>query len=175
MKEKMFKKILFPTDFSDASRKAMEYIKELKESGTEEIVLLNVIRPQYYYLSEDSFIKDVKGPVEELKKEARQKLIALATELQEGGFKVKAVLAMGIPFSKILEVAQKEEVSSIFLGSQRKSLLKKIFLGSVSEAVTRKSEHPVFIIKDDSHLKRSQKKLTETESRIPWRIFSESN
>ena len=57
MKEKMFRKVLFPTDFSVVSRKALEYVKELKELGTEEIVLLNVIRNQYSYLSEDSYHK----------------------------------------------------------------------------------------------------------------------
>jgi nucleotide-binding universal stress UspA family protein len=172
MKEKMFRKVLFPTDFSAVSRKALEYVKELKELGTEEIVLLNVIKNQYYYLSEDSFLKDLEGPVEELKKEVKEKLIPIAYELQERGFKVKAVIAGGVPFSKILEVAQKEKVSSIVLGSQGKGILKKIFLGSVSEAVVRGSKHPVFVIKNDSPVIEGQKELPETEDRVPWRIFN---
>jgi nucleotide-binding universal stress UspA family protein len=172
MKEKMFKKVLFPTDFSAVSRKALEYVKELKELGTEEIVLLNVIKNQYYYLSEDSFLKDLEGPVEELKKEAKGKLITIASELQERGFKVKAVIAAGVPFSKILEVAQKEKVSSIILGSQGKGFLKKILFGSVSEAVVRGSKYPVFVIKDDCLLIEGQKEWPETEDRVPWRIFN---
>jgi hypothetical protein len=30
---KMFEKILYPTDFSDVSRKALDYIKTLKNAG----------------------------------------------------------------------------------------------------------------------------------------------
>jgi len=30
----MFKKILYPTDFSDVSQKALDYIKQLKETGS---------------------------------------------------------------------------------------------------------------------------------------------
>ena len=39
----MLDKILFPTDFSDASKKAMGYIKQLKQAGTKEVIVLHVI------------------------------------------------------------------------------------------------------------------------------------
>ena len=39
----MFKKILFPTDFSDASQKAVKYIKQLKGAGAQEVIILHVI------------------------------------------------------------------------------------------------------------------------------------
>ena len=39
----MFKKILYPTDFSDASKKALDYIKQLKQAGIKEVIVLHVI------------------------------------------------------------------------------------------------------------------------------------
>jgi len=39
----MFRKILYPTDFSKDAEKALEYVKKLKEAGTEEVVILHVI------------------------------------------------------------------------------------------------------------------------------------
>ena len=39
----MFKKILYPTDFSDVSKKALEYLKKLKEAGTKEVIVLHII------------------------------------------------------------------------------------------------------------------------------------
>ena len=39
----MFRKILYPTDFSKDAEKALEYVKKLKETGTEEVVILHVI------------------------------------------------------------------------------------------------------------------------------------
>jgi nucleotide-binding universal stress UspA family protein len=32
----MFEKILYPTDFSDASKKALDYVKQLKKAGAKE-------------------------------------------------------------------------------------------------------------------------------------------
>jgi len=39
----MFKKILYPTDFSDVSKKAIDYIKQLRESGSETVIVFHVI------------------------------------------------------------------------------------------------------------------------------------
>ena len=39
----MFRKILYPTDFSDCAMKALEYVKKLREAGAEEVVLVHVI------------------------------------------------------------------------------------------------------------------------------------
>ena len=49
----MFRKILFPTDFSDVAARALEFVKQLKDSGAEEVVLLNVLEEKYFYLSEE--------------------------------------------------------------------------------------------------------------------------
>ena len=39
----MFRKILYPTDFSDVSKKALDYIKQLRDGGSESVVVLHVI------------------------------------------------------------------------------------------------------------------------------------
>jgi hypothetical protein len=39
----MFEKVLFPTDFSDVSKKALNYVKRLKSAGAKQIIVLRVI------------------------------------------------------------------------------------------------------------------------------------
>ena len=39
----MFEKILYPTDFSDVSQKALAYIKSLKCTGAKQVIILRVI------------------------------------------------------------------------------------------------------------------------------------
>lgn len=39
----MFKKILYATDFSEAAGRAVDYIKQLKGAGTQEVVVLHVV------------------------------------------------------------------------------------------------------------------------------------
>jgi nucleotide-binding universal stress UspA family protein len=39
----MFRKILYPTDFSDTAKKAIPFLKQFKDTGTEEVIILHVI------------------------------------------------------------------------------------------------------------------------------------
>ncbi len=50
---------------------------------------------------------------------------------------------------KILEVAEREDVSVIVLGSHGRSNFEEVLLGSVSEEVVRKARVPVLVVKRD--------------------------
>lgn len=159
----MFRKILFPTDFSDAATDAMEIIKQLKDSGVEEVVVLHVIRDKYFYLLDEYSQIDLEDMAQESIREASIKLAAIASDLQKEGFKVKTRLARGVPLSEILEAEKQEDVSLIVLGSHQKSLIKLLLQGSVSGAVIRKSERPVLLVAQDRY--KGTKRETE-KSRI---------
>jgi nucleotide-binding universal stress UspA family protein len=148
----VFEKILFPTDFSDVAAKALEFVKQLKDSGAEEVVLLNVLEEKYFYLSEEFPAIDLETLDQNLKKDSMKKVAAIANTLYEKGFKVKVITARGIPAAEILRIEQEERVSIIVLGSHGVSNLKEMLLGSVSEAVIRKSKQPVLVVKRDSEI-----------------------
>lgn len=145
----MFKKILFPTDFSDVSKKALDYIKRLRDAGTKEVVVLHVIDEREtesfsQHAGRDFDVKEVEKKRDQYVKE---QLKALKGELQESGLKVKVRTERGIPFTEILRVEEEEGVSVTVLGSHGKSLVKEMLLGSVSEKVVRKSSKPVLVIR----------------------------
>jgi nucleotide-binding universal stress UspA family protein len=149
----MFKKILYPTDFSDVSKKAMEYIKQLKEAGAEEVVLLHVL--------DDRAIPAMVGPDDgaqvstaQLEKmlgvmevTAKEEAEAAGAELKQAGFDVSIRVVRGMPFRDILRVEEEEDVSVIVIGSHGTGLVKEMILGSVSEKVIRKSIRPVLVVK----------------------------
>ena len=141
----MFETILYPTDFSDVSKKALGYCKKLKDAGTKKIVLLHVIEL-------DSGIKSLPAKFREelerlLAEAARKEMALLESELKGSGFDVKSRIEMGNPFREILKVEEEENVSAIVIGSHGKSNVKEIVMGSVSENVARKSKKPVLVIK----------------------------
>ncbi len=145
----MFSKILFPTDFSDVSKKALKYIKQLKEAGTREVVVLHVIDEREieslsHHAARDFDIKEVEKNRDHYTKE---QLSAIKDELKESGLKVKVRTERGIPFREIVRVEEEEGVSVTILGSHGKSLVKEMLLGSVSEKVIRKSSKPVMVIR----------------------------
>jgi len=145
----MFVKILYPTDFSDVSKKALEYIKQLKESGTKEVVVLHVIDERE--IEHISHIPEISITEEELEKRkeenAKEEMSPIVTDLKKSGFAVKTRIEKGIPFRDILKVEEEEKVSVVVIGSHGKSCVAEMLLGSVSEKVIRKSTKPVLVVR----------------------------
>jgi nucleotide-binding universal stress UspA family protein len=146
----MFKKILYPTDFSDVSKKALDYIKQLKGAGTEEVVVLHVIDERE--IEHIAHLPELNVSIEELEKRreeyAKKEMKAIETELKNSGFKVKTEIERGVPFRDILKAEEQEkDVSVVVLGSHGKSCVTEMLLGSVSEKVVRKSSKPVLVVR----------------------------
>jgi nucleotide-binding universal stress UspA family protein len=141
----MFERILYPTDFSDVSKKALEYCKKLKEAGTKKVIVLHVIELDPNIEKIPTNIKEVLK--KELEQTAHKEIEAIATELREKGFDVSVRIELGNPVKEILRVEGEENASAIVLGSHGKSNIKEILIGSVSENVIRKSRVPVLVVK----------------------------
>ncbi len=146
----MFRKILYPTDFSDVSKSALSFLKQFKRSGVEEIFVLHVIDKRdvqfsyLYFFDENS----ADGNVEQkLKDEAERELKEIEGKLKDWGFKVSSRVDFGIPIKEILSAEQKEDISIIVIGSHGKSDLEEMLLGSVSENIIRKCKKPVLVVK----------------------------
>jgi nucleotide-binding universal stress UspA family protein len=144
----MFEKILLPTDFSDVAEKALDCVKQLKDAGTREVVVLHVIKKNsLQVIAQYSSIRDFEEVEREVEGDAREKLSRIEKELRETGFQVKVRVETGFPFGEILRVEDEEDVSAIVIGSHGLSNIKEILLGSVSESVIRKAKNPVIVIK----------------------------
>ena len=145
----MFEKILYPTDFSDVSKKALDYIKQLKEAGTKEVVVLHVIDTRE--IEHISHIPEISITEEELEKRkeenAKEEMSPIVTDLEKSGFAVKTRIEKGIPFTGILKAEEDENVSVVVIGSHGKSCISEMLLGSVSEKVIRKSTKPVLVVR----------------------------
>ncbi len=143
----MFKKILYPTDFSDASNKAIDYLVQLKDAGAKEIVILHVIDEKgidaVYRYGAGSAV-EIIGAIE---KEAREEGEKIEEKLRQVGLEVKLRIETGVPLKEILKVEGEEKVSAIVIGSHGKTNLQEMVLGSVSEKVIRNSRNPVLVIK----------------------------
>jgi nucleotide-binding universal stress UspA family protein len=146
-RKEMFKKILYPTDFSEVSKKAINYIKQLKDAGTQEVVVLHVLNEK----GVEAMARYASGSFDELlqrvEKEAADEMKKIEADLKESGFKVKLRIEIGIPLTDILKVEEEEGVSAIVIGSHGKSNVEEMLLGSVSEKVIRKSKNPVLVIR----------------------------
>jgi nucleotide-binding universal stress UspA family protein len=145
----MFEKILYPTDFSEVSKKAMDFIKQLKGAGTKEVVVFHVIderiidRIQHH--SEAGIDTEELG--KKMEEQAQREIRAIEDELNKSGFTVKTRIDKGIPFREILKAEQEEDISVVVIGSHGVSCIEEMFLGSCSEKVIRKSSKPVLVVR----------------------------
>ncbi|MCG6919287.1 MAG: universal stress protein [Deltaproteobacteria bacterium] len=149
----MLEKILYPTDFSDVSKKALAFIMGMAKAGVKEVVVLRVIdqrRTEYIHgiswagKDEIQFFDSVN---KQLEQEAMEELKPIKSKLKAAGLAVKLRIEKGVPRLKILEVEKEEDVSAIVLGSHGRSNLAEMLLGSVSEHVIRYCKKPVIVIK----------------------------
>lgn len=142
----MFRKILYPYDFSDVSARALEYIKKLKDAGTREVVVLHVVDSRAL----KSLFYDTKRSLDaetELYRKVDDDMEPVRSELEKAGFMVKVRIETAVPFQEILRIEEEEKPSLIVMGSHGKSNVQEMLLGSVSEKVVRKAASPVLVIK----------------------------
>jgi nucleotide-binding universal stress UspA family protein len=141
----MFKKILFPTDFSDVSQKAVKYIKQLKGAGAQEVIVLHVIDEKELLVL--SRVPDQYLQITTLmEKEIAKELAVLEADMAAEGFSVKLKVKTGKPFTEIMMTATEEKVSIIVVGSHGKSNIGEMLMGSVSENVIRHAKVPLLVI-----------------------------
>lgn len=153
----MFKIILYPTDFSDTAGKSLDYLKQLKNAGTEKIVLLNVIHQRVLdtletihkaaYFQDARYHEDRDEAELNLTKDRQNKLAPIAVELEAAGFEVKIRIEKGYPVKEILKVEKEEAVSAIVLGSHGRNNFRSARIGSVSEKVIRRAVSTVLLVK----------------------------
>jgi nucleotide-binding universal stress UspA family protein len=140
----MFKKILYPTNFEEFSLPILESLACLKKAGLEEVVLL-------YVIDADSFQTEVDGGValnlDQVRQTAMSKLDALAEFLRSEGIGVKSEIFLGSLVAEILKTADKQDVSLIVAGRQKRDILGELFVGSTTDRIIRKSKAPVLVAK----------------------------
>jgi nucleotide-binding universal stress UspA family protein len=130
--EDMFKKILYPTDWSSCAERVKEILPSLKAIGVSEVIAVHVIEP--------------RTPLKDSESSSHQ-MEVLGKELKAMGFSVKTLLIEGKPYEEIILLAMDEGVSLITMGTHGLGKIEGILWGSVSQRVVEYSEKPVLVVK----------------------------
>lgn len=153
MSSKAQQPILVPVDFSRYSEAALLCAAELSAMLKSPLVVLHVVHdpgetPGYYTVEDQKKqlhrLEDVaSGMLETFLEEMKKKhpdYPALEHALTE--------LVAGLPVNRILEVAQQCNARMIVMGSQGRTGLSHLMLGSKAEQVVQRSPIPVTIVKN---------------------------
>jgi nucleotide-binding universal stress UspA family protein len=128
------KKILVPVDFSDCSKKALQYAVPFAKKFGAELELLHVVEP-YPPIPE-------MGPVEmETLQDAKTSLLALCRTISD--LKTHGTLRTGTPANEIVVCARELGIDLIVMSTHGHTGLTRMFLGSTAEKVVRHAPCPV--------------------------------
>lgn len=153
------KKILFPTDFSDAAQNAHDYAFELALIYNLELHFIHAIDVTKKYLSMsmmNSGDPSVPGfepelilkTVEEEKKSASEKLRKLKENAEEKNITSKVKITTGNMHEDVIEYSKSQEIDIIVMGTHGASGFQEAFIGSNAQKVVRRSPVPVLTIKE---------------------------
>lgn len=146
-----FNKILCPVDFSDASREAMRHAVDIVRASGGSMALLHVVHVPLMAYGEGAPMMPSSGFTleKEMGAEADKQLASWKQRAEEMGVSsVSTLLASGVPWHEIVETAKRDpSVDLIVLGTQGRTGLGHILLGSVAERVVRHAPCPVLVVR----------------------------
>lgn len=147
----MFKKILLPTDGSEASDRAGEFAISSADPNGSDIIVLNVIDVDYLKsLPQRDLIKKIDDHLWEEGKKALEKFKNKIKDEKCAGncenIKLITMIKEGKPEDVILKTASDEGVDHIIMGKSGKDSLEKFLVGSTTERVVRDSKVPVSVV-----------------------------
>jgi nucleotide-binding universal stress UspA family protein len=133
--------VLLPTDFSEISSRALEYVERLAAKGLTRVTVLNALDvPGGYEAYPPGYQEIAEGAARDLLAQWQQRLLEVGIPQVNGYFDP------GHPLTAILGVLESQDISLIVMGTQGRGFIKEIFLGSVAHNVSRLAACPVLLI-----------------------------
>ena len=136
--ERLFARPLFAADWSQASRRAVEYLKNLKKI-VEEVHVIHVA-------DEKRLKGDSAMMVQKTRKEARRKLEDICDILEAEGIHARPHVYIGSAAAEIEKAARECQATMIIAGTSGKESWKERWIGGTSKILAEKSVFPTLLI-----------------------------
>jgi nucleotide-binding universal stress UspA family protein len=131
LREHLFQRILFATDFSENADRAFDAFSYLRHA-TQEATLVHVQSPKDRGAETDA--------------DPRERLAERASTLENWGIETRIEVRQGDPADEILAVEADVTPSTILVGSKGRSRIRRLLLGSVSEDIVAQATGNVFLV-----------------------------
>ena len=139
-----FKKILCPTDFSEASQLAIRVAADLAARDKGELCLVHVVEVKPPRPPDPNFVMEVPEYERTLHADAQRQLDAVASSVEK--VKVNTMVGHGDPGDEIVRIAQEEAADLIVMPTHGRTGLDHLMFGSVAEKVVRHAHRPVLTL-----------------------------
>lgn len=146
LKDGLFDRIVFCTDFSENADLAFDYaIYAARRHPGSTLYLLHVIpEPEAQFWK--TYLYEVEGIDEKAKQDIDNRVAELYLHRVPQEVNLEVVVRIGRDYIKILEFAEEVNADLIVIGRQGRSSWGRVLFGSVMEKITRKSKCAVMVI-----------------------------
>jgi nucleotide-binding universal stress UspA family protein len=157
-----FKRIVFATDFSEASALALPYANDLAQRYGATLHLLHVVQdPLSQPWSAEAYVMNIGDLVQEWTRAANAELSRVATTCS--GTPVISC-RVGRPAHEILAYAKEIGADLLVLGSHGHGALAQMMLGSVAERVVRHASCPVMTVRQPHATAETSRTATSAQA-----------
>ncbi|MFP8952445.1 universal stress protein [Natrialbaceae archaeon A-arb3/5] len=138
----MYQDVLIPTDGSDGTRQSIAHGLTIADRFDARVHALSVVP---------------EGPLGTLESEeatptAHRAVEHVATRAERTGLDAVTNVGHGVPHEEILAYADEHEIDMIVMGTQGRTGLDRVLVGSVTERVVRMAEIPIVTIRQTDEL-----------------------
>jgi nucleotide-binding universal stress UspA family protein len=167
----LYKNIVCPVDFSDASMRALEYALSLAREADAHLTVLHVT-PLEFDLPHEHSMVDTGLTLAEFfdrrERQARARLEeAVHPRAQDYCTAVALVTRAHRPWQEILRVANEGHADLIVVGVQGRSAVDLMFFGSTTQQVIRQASCPVLTLRGASHVVEATRISATELSSVP--------
>lgn len=143
----MFKKILFPTDFSEGSAVAVPYVRDLAEKYGARVYVLHVLydvaKASGWYVP----TIDMEKFYTELRKSAEEEIGKFVSKNLGGLGEVETAVVTGMPSDKIISFVEENGMDLVVMGTHGRSGINMVLFGSTASKVVRHAPCPVLTVR----------------------------
>ena len=146
---RQIRRILYATDFSKASARALDEAVSLAKQNHAELLVAHVIEPAGQYAAGEDFGgAELYMKLEEAaEQDAQRSMQKLMGKLKQSRVIAKSLLLKGLAHEQIVKAAKSRKANMIVIGTHGRTGLSKLFMGSVAGRVVSLASCPVVTVR----------------------------
>jgi nucleotide-binding universal stress UspA family protein len=143
----MIRRILYPSDFSSASRPAFTKAIELAKQNRAQVIVAHVLAP-ILPVADGYDAPQMYAQMEAAsRKHGKKQLDALIARAKRAGVRAGGLLLEGVASDRIVRAARARHADVIVMGTHGRTGLSRLFLGSVASRVVSQASCPVLTVR----------------------------
>ena len=146
---RQIRRILYATDFSKASARALDEAVSLAKQNHAELLVVHVIEPAGQYAAGEDFGgAELYMKLEEAaEQDAQRSMQKLMGKLKQARVNAKSLLLKGLAPEQIVKAARSRKANLIVIGTHGRTGLSKFFMGSIAGRVVALASCPVVTVR----------------------------